>query len=364
MTAPVKLTPMLRQYIEIKDQHRDAILFYRMGDFYEMFFEDAKVASRILNITLTARNNKTDANKVPMCGVPYHAAQNYIAKLVQAGQRVAICEQTEDPSQAKGIVKREVIRIISPGVITDDQLLDEKENRYVCALTGNLDAPGPEWGISFLDVSTGDFIAGEFSDHNPVPESILDQISRMNPAEILINEDESDFLGKLLDHAQILIPGLCVTTRQEHLFDLTTSTEALHEHFNVINLDGFGCGAFKQGVVAAAVLLDYIVETQKTDITHIEKLTPIDLETVLLVDDSSRRNLELLQTIIGSKREGSLLSVLDKTCTPMGARLLKNYILFPLQDQNRIQKRLDSVSYLHQNGHMRNELRVAPGLDL
>ncbi|PIE65331.1 MAG: DNA mismatch repair protein MutS [Desulfobacterales bacterium] len=359
MAAPAKLTPMLRQYIEIKEQHQNAILFYRMGDFYEMFFDDAKEASKILNITLTSRNNKNDANKVPMCGVPYHAAQNYIAKLVQAGKRVAICEQTEDPAQAKGIVKRAVTRIISPGVITDDQLLDEKENRYVCAITGNHDLAKPEWGISFLDVSTGHFLAGEFSDHNPVPEQILDQISRMNPAEILINEQETDFLNALLDQARILIPGLCLTPREETLFELTASSASLREHFNVLNLDGFGCGSFKQGIIAAAVLLDYIAETQKTEISHIEKLTPINLESVLLVDDSSRRNLELLQTIIGSKRDGSLLSVLDRTCTPMGARLLKHNILFPLQDKKRIQKRLDSVGYFHHHGELRGTLREA-----
>ena len=203
----MKLTPMLKQYLEIKEHHQDTILFYRMGDFYEMFFEDAKQASRILNITLTSRNNKNDANKVPMCGVPYHAAQSYIGKLVQAGKRVAICEQTEDPAQAKGIVKREVIRVISPGVVTDDQLLDEKENRYVCAVCRDVQSGGVNWGISFLDLSTGDFIAGDFTDESDTPEQVIDQIARMNPAEILVTESDEQVMGELLKSAELLLPN-------------------------------------------------------------------------------------------------------------------------------------------------------------
>jgi len=358
MTAPLKLTPMLKQYLEIKDQHKDTILFYRMGDFYEMFFEDAQIASKILNITLTSRNNKNDANRVPMCGVPYHAAQSYIAKLVQAGRRVAICEQVEKPAEAKGIVKREVIRIVSPGVVTEDQLLDEKENSYVCAIHRSTNNK-TTWGISFLDISTGDFSTGEFMDTDDVPEQLLDQLSRMNPAEILINVAERDALQPLLRSIQIQLAEICVTERPTHIFHFESCRELLTDHFQVISLDGFGCGNLNPGIVAAGVLYDYVVETQKADLSHIEKLKPIDLDSILLIDDSSRRNLELTQTLIGSRRDGSLLSVMDRTSTPMGARLLKQYLLFPLQNLKRIRARLKAVCFLHKNARIRTQMRDA-----
>jgi len=359
MSAPLKITPMLKQYLEIKEEHRNSILFYRMGDFYEMFFEDALEASKILNITLTSRNNKNDVNKVPMCGVPYHAAQSYIAKLVQAGKRVAICEQTEDPAQAKGIVSREVIRIISPGVVTDDQLLDEKENRYVCSVCRSSEGSNSIWGISFLDVSTGDFSTGEFQDDSEPPELIIDQLTRMQPAELVFNEADRLRLEPLLSAATMNLSGLCLTEKPDQLFHFESSNSALTEHFGVLTLDGFGCGTFRQGTIAAAVLLDYIIDTQKADISHIEQLKPIDLNSLLLIDDASRRNLELTHTLIGGRREGSLLSVLDHTCTPMGARLLKHYLLSPLQDISRINGRLNAVSYLHHQTSTRKTYREA-----
>ena len=294
-----------------------------------------------------------------MCGVPYHAAQSYIGKLVQAGRRVAICEQTEDPAQAKGIVRREVIRVISPGVVTDDQLLEAKENRYVCAVYRDDNSGGTQWGVSFLDLSTGDFIAGDFTDDTDLPEQVIDQITRMNPAEILVADSDDQGLEELLKTAELLLPELCVTRRPQHLYHFDSGHELLVDHFKVINLEGFGCGALRQGVIAAAVLMDYVTETQKADIAHIERLKPIDLDAVLLIDDSSRRNLELLQTIIGSKREGSLLAVLDKTCTPMGARLLKHYLLYPLQDIDSIRQRLNAVSHLHQHATLREQFREA-----
>ncbi|MBU0961010.1 MAG: DNA mismatch repair protein MutS, partial [Proteobacteria bacterium] len=357
MSNAVKITPMLQQYLEIKEQHQDAILFYRMGDFYEMFFDDAVTAAKILGITLTSRNSKNDANRVPMCGIPFHAATTYLAKLVKAGKRIAICEQTEEPSQAKGIVRREVVRVISPGLITDEQILDDKDNLYVAALSCLEKNKKTSYGISFLDLSTGSFLIGEFSDETGSAEPILDQLTRMTPAELLINEDEQEALQSLIATAEALLPGLCVTLRPATLFHFPHCEELLTEHFQVSNLAGFGCSAFKQGIVAAGVLLDYIRETQKTEIGHIEKLTPIDLDLILQIDDSSRRNLELTQTIIGSRREGSLLSVLDQTCTPMGARLLKQEILFPLQDVRRINARLDGVHYLHSHARQRNNFR-------
>ncbi len=357
MAQVAKITPMLQQYMEIKGQHENTILFYRMGDFYEMFFEDAVKASKILGITLTARNSKNEANKVPMCGVPYHAAAGYLAKLIKAGQRVAICEQTEEPSQAKGIVRREVVRVISPGVVTDDQILDDKDNLFVAALSCLGKKGVSLYGLSFLDLSTGSFLVGEFPDEAGQAEGVLDQLTRMTPAELLINEEDTETLAQLLDTAETLLPGLCITERPAALFHFSASKELLTEHFQVTNLAGFGCSAFRQGVIAAGVLLDYIQETQKTNIEHIERLSPIDLALILQIDDSSRRNLELTQTIIGSKREGSLLSVLDQTNTPMGARLLKQEILFPLQDVERINARLLAVKFLHSHTRIRNSFR-------
>ncbi len=348
---------MLQQYLGIKEQHPDTILFYRMGDFYEMFFEDAEIASRILGITLTSRNSKNAANKVPMCGIPYHAAPTYLAKLVKAGRRVAICEQTETPSEAKGIVRREVVRVISPGVVTDSGLLDDKDNLYVATISYKVKGNGKFYGISFLDLSTGAFLLGEFDDPECNADAVLDQITRMTPAELLINENDRDILADLIDTATTLLPGLCITQRPATQFHLGSCETLLTDHFQVANLSGFGCVAFTQGIIAAGALLDYIVETQKSDISHIEKLTPIDLDLILQIDDSSRRNLELTQTIIGSQREGSLLSVLDHTCTPMGARMLKQEILFPLQDVNRINARLGAVQFLHSNTSIRNTFR-------
>ncbi len=348
---------MLQQYLEIKEANKDSILFYRMGDFYEMFFNDAEVASKVLGITLTSRNNKSDTPKVPMCGVPYHAAENYLAKLVTAGYRVAICEQTQKPSEAQGIVKREVIRIISPGVITDDQLLDEKSNNFIAAISVTLKNRNRIFGLSFLDVSTGEFVTGQFLDSTDNFEVIADQMTRMAPAELLVNESEQAQLEPFLRDIQSLLPGLRITEREATLFHYQSCEELLLEHFKVLNLSGFGCENMKVGLIAAGVLLSYIQETQKTNINHIEKISPIDLEQVLLVDDSSRRNLELTQTIIGSTREGSLLSVLDQTATPMGARLLKHHILFPLQDVGRINNRLDAVNFVFQDSSLRQELR-------
>ena len=357
MTSPPKMTPMLRQYLEIKEEYPDEILFYRMGDFYEMFFEDAEVASKILGITLTSRNNKADAARIPMCGIPYHAAQTYLAKLVKAGKRVAICEQTEDPSQAKGIVRREVIRVVTPGVTTDDQILEENENRYVCALSRSLSEPEPQWGFSFLDLSTGEFLTGELEDDSAVPEQLVDHLTRMTPAELLINEAKQADIKPLLEAVTLHLPEICITLRGDDLFHFKEASEDLSDHFKVINLEGFGCGSMNQGIVAAGVLLDYARETQKSDIGHIEKLIPLKGDSVLLIDDASRRNLELTRTIIGNKREGSLLAVLDKTRTPMGGRLLQNYLLQPLQDIEAITERQECVNFFHNNPSIRQQFR-------
>ena len=357
MSKITKLTPMLQQYLEIKEQHDNAILFYRMGDFYEMFFDDAIKASKILGITLTSRNKKSDAVQVPMCGIPYHAAQTYLSKLIKAGCRVAICEQTEDPSQAKGIVKREVIRIVSPGVVTDDHLLDDKDNNYICSLSYQDNGSQRLYGLSFLDVSTGEFLLGEYRGTDKNEEKVLDQLTRLTPSEILLPDNHATRIPELTQDIEILLPGICITEKDKSSFNLESSRELLLEHFSILSLDGFGCKNYSLGITAAGVLLDYIQETQKTAIDHIESLTPIETEHILHIDESSRRNLELTQTIAGGQRHGSLISVIDHTCTPMGARLLKHNLLFPLQSKERINNRLDAVTYFFNESGPRKTLR-------
>ncbi|KAB2890765.1 MAG: DNA mismatch repair protein MutS [Desulfobulbaceae bacterium] len=358
MTTIVKMTPMLQQYLEIKTQHPDAILFYRMGDFYEMFFEDAITASKILGIALTSRSSKEEENRIPMCGIPFHSSSGYLAKLVTAGHRVAICEQTEDPASARGLVKREVVRILTPGVVTDSQVLDDRSNNYVCSLVLSRHLKSTTYGLCFLDVSTGRCLVGQTGDDSADGHLVLDQITRLAPAEILINAQDKNSLAALLRSISALLPGVCVTERTSRCYSLQEATESLYEHFRVVTLDGFGCGSLASGIPAAAVLIEYVRETQKAAITHIEKLTPLELSAFLQIDDASRRNLELTQTIIGGKREGSLLAVLDQTCTPMGARLMRHNVLFPLQDIAQIEERLDAVSFFHQNNTAREQLRT------
>lgn len=353
----LKMTPMLRQYLEIKEQHPDTILFYRMGDFYEMFFEDAELSSRVLGITLTSRS-KNDSSKVPMCGVPYHAISGYLGKMVKAGYRVAICEQVEDPKQARGIVKREVVRIVTPGVTTDEQILDEKNNTFVCALVVEQKGKKMETaGLAFLDVSTGNFFINELSLHNNNLDPVIDEITRMQPAELLLATDRVEQFSELTDTLTTLLGGLCITPRQESSFEFENSFTTLAEHFQVSNLAGFGCQDMLAGISAAGSLLTYIQETQKTDLSFIKQLQPLSRSGYLIIDESSRRNLELTETIIGGKRKGSLLSVLDLTSTPMGARLLRQRLLFPLQNQERIQVRLAAVELLLFEPALRRELQ-------
>ncbi|MFC1837793.1 DNA mismatch repair protein MutS, partial [Thermodesulfobacteriota bacterium] len=354
MAKTPKITPMLQQYMEIKSSHEDAILFYRMGDFYEMFFDDAVVAAKILGITLTSRSSKNDDNKIPMCGVPFHAASSYLAKLVKAGHRVAVCEQVEDPRSVKSgqIVKRDVVRVVTPGITTEEQLLDDKSNRYLSALFVSSDTSGVTYGTSYLDISTGEFLVSEHGDL----DGMLDEFTRMTPAELLVKETEEGNDKEAVDAIMDLLPNLCLTRRPEHTFHPETAREALHEHFEVLNLAGFGCEHLKEGISAAGALLQYVSETQKTACSHIEKIIPVILEDVLIVDEPSRRNLELIQTIIGSSRKGSLLDTLDYTSTPMGARLLKRRLLFPLRDVNRIRARLAAVEVLYSDTRLRENL--------
>ncbi|WP_417909794.1 DNA mismatch repair protein MutS [Candidatus Electronema sp. PJ] len=349
---------MLRQYLEIKEQHPGTILFYRMGDFYEMFFEDAEIASRVLGITLTSRSRE-DAQQVPMCGVPYHALTGYLGKMVKAGYRVAICEQVEDPKQAKGIVRREVVRVVTPGVTTDEQLLDEKSNTFVCALA--VSRKGQKLlalGLSFLDLSTGNFLISELPLSDGRYETVIDEITRMQPAELLVAEEEVELLADLLDQLSVLLPGLCLTKRHDSTFERHQAHTTLLEHFQVSSLAGFGCDGLDTGIRAAGGLLAYIQETQKTELSYISSLRLLTRSGFLIIDESSRRNLELTETLIGNRRQGSVLSVLDLTLTPMGARLLRQQLLFPLQDKGRIERRLAAVALLLEDSLRRRDIQA------
>ncbi|HBH28933.1 MAG: DNA mismatch repair protein MutS [Desulfofustis sp. PB-SRB1] len=355
MSTSLKMTPMLRQFLEIKERHSDDILFYRMGDFYEMFFEDAEVAAPILNIALTSRSSKTDSVKVPMCGVPYHAAQQYIAKLVQAGKRVAICEQVEDPAQAKGIVKREVTRIITPGVVLDEQLLDDSENRFVAAVSCD-EAAATVYGVAFLDLSTGALLVSEYHESGHAVDELLDHLCRLAPAELLIAADHGEKMEVLQQRLPVHLPELCITPRDDVPAGAGLARRVVCEHFGVLNLAGYGCDQLSQAIIAAALLLDYAGQTQKSAIDHIQPPKRIENDRLLQIDETSHRNLELTRTIVGNSRQGSLLATIDKTGTPMGARLLKQFLLFPPQDVHLITERLEAVDYLYRHSDARDQL--------
>jgi len=355
MTTTPKITPMLQQYMEIKAAYEDTILLYRMGDFYEMFFDDAVTAAKILGITLTSRSSKNDRNKIPMCGVPHHAVSSYLAKLVKSGHRVAVCEQVEDPRQVKGgkIVKRDVVRVVTPGVTTEEHLLDDKSNRYLAAVSCLENTSTAQYGAGYLDISTGEFL---ISQHENL-DGLLDELCRMAPAELLLDDSEDENSSIFIKSIKELMSNICLTRRPEHTFYFDTARETLLEHFQTLNLAGFGCEHMQAGISAAGALLQYVSETQKTACSHIERLIPVNLANALIIDEPSRRNLELVETIIGGSRKGSLLDMLDYSSTPMGARLLRRRLLFPLRDVSRIRSRLKAVELLFHNNALRENLR-------
>ncbi|MBM9537246.1 DNA mismatch repair protein MutS [Desulfobulbus alkaliphilus] len=359
MHTSLKLTPMLRQYLEIKEQHPDAILMYRMGDFYEMFFDDAVLAAKELGITLTSRSHKEETNKIPMCGVPFHAVTGYLGKLIKAGHRVALCEQVEDPREAKGIVKREVVRVVSPGVTTDDQILDEKTDCYVCALAiGKKSKEELIAGLAFVDISTGRFQISEVVYPPGNPELVADEITLLKPAEILLSQSDTEQRQDLVDLFSAQVEQLCFTVRPDYHFDGVTARNTLTEHFRTTNLAGFGCETYTNGIRAAGALIQYLRETQKSDLSHIRQISPLHQDTYLIIDDASRRNLELTETLIGGRRAGSLLECLDLTVTSMGARLLRRWLLFPLRDPDAIQARLAAVEELLNKSETRKIFRT------
>ena len=332
------LTPMAKQYHDIKAQHKDAILFFRLGDFYEMFNEDAEKASRELDLVLTGRGS--EENRMPMCGIPYHAADNYIARLIDKGYKVAICEQVEDPKLAKGVVKREVIRVITPGTVLESNLLSEKTNNYLLAITKEKN----KYGLAYADASTGEFKVTEIEEE----DKLLDEINRINPAEILI----SDFVPEEPPR----LAGAGSVTSFKDTYDTEAAEQKLKEFFKVNSLDSFGLSSVKAGWGAAAAILDYIKEAQKTNLDQLRIIQPYHTSEFMFVDAATRRNLELTQTIRDKSFAGSLLWVLDKTKTSMGARLLRQWVLQPLLEENKINQRLDAVEELFKDARLRYEL--------
>ena len=345
MTQP-KLTPMMKQYLAIKEQYKDFILFYRMGDFYEMFLEDAKAASRELEITLTARNKKND-DAVPMCGVPVKAAEVYISRLIDKGYKVAICEQTEDASKAKGLVKRDVVRVVTPGMVINDALLDEKTNNFVLGLARHKDFIG----LSCLDLSTGTFRVAETNSN----ESIIEEAHKISPNEIILAESAKNdaFFSSFLAS----FPHTSVTFLPDRIFSFQEARSRLLDQFNTRSLEGFGCEKLHAGVCAAGALIFYVQDSQKQEIKHLTGLETYVLDQYLLMDEVSFNNLELFKSLKSGSRAGTLLGVMDATVTAMGGRLLKKWIRYPLVDIAEINARLDAVEEVKNNIAVRKAIR-------
>ena len=341
-----QLTPMMQQYLETKEQYKDCILFYRLGDFYEMFFDDALTVTKELEITLTGKSCGLE-ERAPMCGVPYHSAETYLTRLVNKGYKVAICEQVEDPKLAKGLVKREVVRIVTPGTNLNLQSLEESRNNYLVCVTYT----PTKIGISAADVTTGDYYVTEVDDI----KKLMDELMKYAPSEIICNDafmvsgvDISDLRGRL---------HISVNALEPHLFDDDGCKKVLMRHFKVNTLIGLGIEDFPTGMIAAGALLQYLYDTQKTELEHFKHIYPYLTSKYMLLDSSTRRNLELTETLREKQKRGSLLWVLDKTKTAMGARMLRSFIEQPLIEKAEIEKRLDAISELNSDSVSRDELR-------
>lgn len=350
-----KVSPMMQHYLQTKKENKDCILFYRLGDFYELFFDDAKVASKELELTLTGKACGLE-ERAPMCGVPFHAVDSYLTKLVGRGYKVAICEQTEDPKLAKGIVKREVTRIVTPGTNLNMQSLEETKNNYIMSILYSPD----NIGISIADVTTGDYYLTEVDSLREA----LDEIGKYMPSEIICNESFSVSgvdMEDLRDRMQIFVNQL-----ESRYFDEDSSKKLLMKHFKVSSLIGLGIDDFPNGVVAAGALLQYLIDMQKSDVGNITHIYPYLASKYMLLDSSTRRNLELVETMRDKQKRGTLLWVLDKTKTAMGARTLRSFIEQPLIDRNEILKRQSAVESLVKNVVSREEIReyLGPIYDL
>ena len=350
-----ELTPMMQQYMKTKEQYKDCILFYRLGDFYEMFFDDAITASRELEITLTGKNCGLE-ERAPMCGVPFHSVDGYLNRLVSKGYKVAICEQMEDPASAKGIVRREVVRIATPGTNLDMQALDESRNNYIMCVVYIAD----RFGMSVADVTTGEYLVTEIDSG----EKLFDEIYKFMPSELICNE-AFYMSGMNLDDMKNRL-GITIYSLDAWYFDDAICSQTLKDHFQVGTLNGLGIADYDCGMIAAGALLGYLKETQKTSLSHMSKLIPYTTGRYMLLDSSTRRNLELCETLREKQKRGSLLWVLDKTKTAMGARTLRKYIEQPLINRKDIEDRLNAVEELKDNAISREEIReyLSPVYDL
>jgi DNA mismatch repair protein MutS len=339
-----QLTPMMQQYLQIKDQCKDCILFFRLGDFYEMFFEDAEIASKELELVLTGRDCGLD-EKAQMCGIPYHAADSYIAKLIEKGYKVAICEQLEDPALAKGIVKRDIIKIVTPGTVTDLTMLDESRNNYIMSIYKN----GEWYGLSYCDVSTGEFHATEFKYLGE--QRVIDEIARLLPAEIIYNGEFSGMQKTI----KYISERFCmsISPYKDECFDYNDCIKRVSRQFKNLTKRV----SITSGACACGALLCYIEETQKTGLEHLNNLNIYSIGDFMVLDVSTRRNLELSETIRNQSKKGSLLWVLDKTATAMGARLLRRWVEEPLISDERIKQRLNAVEELFSNVYIREVLK-------
>lgn len=341
-----EMTPMMQKYMETKKEYQDCILFYRLGDFYEMFFDDALTASKELEITLTGKNCGLE-ERAPMCGVPYHAMESYLNKLVSKGYKVAICEQVEDPKMAKGLVKREVVRVVTPGTNLDTQALDETKNNYIMCIVYMED----RYGVSIADVTTGDYYVTELE----TERKLLDEIHKFYPSEIICNEafymtglDFEDLKHRL---------NIAIYSLDAWYFSDETAKNTLLTHFKMSDIQGLGLEDYESGTIAAGALLKYLYETQKNNLANMTSLQIYSTGKYMIIDSSTRRNLELVETLREKQKRGSLLWVLDKTKTAMGARMLRNFVEQPLIEKEEINRRLDAIEALKEQAITREEIR-------
>ena len=345
MPAPKKLTPAMEQYARFKRQHPDAILFFRMGDFYEMFHDDAREASRLLGLTLTSRSHGKSSGEVPLAGVPHHAAESYVAKLIRMGRKVAICEQVEDPKKAKGVVKRDVVEVVSPGTALADSILDGERNNFAACLC----ADGDHVGLAVVDVSTGEFCLDEV----PLAE-LTDELSRLAPSELIVSETTPEDWP---DGIQYALPGVAVSRLEEWQFEYRHAYEMLTEQFRVHSLKGFDCEDLDLGVRAGGAALEYLRQNQRGAVEHINQLRRRRRGDHMYLDATAQRNLDLVANQQDGGRTGSLLEVLDRTRTPMGARLLRQWLTAPLKEPGAIRLRLDAVAALMDDRRARSDVR-------
>ena len=342
----IKMSPMMQEYCKTKEEYKDCILFYRLGDFYEMFFDDALLVSKELELTLTGKDCGLE-ERAPMCGIPFHAADTYINRLIERGHKVAICEQVEDPKKAKGLVKRAVIRVVTPGTTLDATSLDESKNNYLMSIVSIAD----RFGCAIADITTGDCFLTEV----PNSQKLVDEINKFSPAEIICNDSffmsgvDTDDLKERL--------GICIFSLDAWYFDDDTCRKELREHFHVTNLEGLGISDYDSGIIAAGALFLYLKETQKTALSQMTTIRPYTAERYMLIDSSSRRNLELVETLREKQKRGSLLWVLDKTKTAMGARTLRSFVEQPLIDAEEINRRLEALEELNEKPMLRDEIR-------